>query len=316
VLGRHRAAGDHDPLVAIIASSGIEGAADHIGVSAVWAPFMLSTLAMFVTGIGVLAFRKRRANGSEMKVDTHVLSTDIRYFFVAYSIAIAAALVPADMSYLRYGAVVALLGVYAWYVKSHFEADPSVDAVDDPVAFRRSTCATTGRASDTRLRIVSLQVLVALAMIVGGAVIFVDAVEHIAHDLRLPQSSSRSSWRPSQPSWPEVQQHHLGARGMTHGDGQHHRRHGLQSCILTIIAHPGLEAWSRPTPRRSATAPFGTHRVRLDDRDLPADGTAWLAERQTPVGRRPVLRRFPEPGHRSPCRPVLGRALVSQPAPI
>ena len=93
---------------------------------------------MFVTGVGVLAFRKRRANGSEMKVDTHVLSTDTRYFFVAYAIAIAAALVPPDMSYLRYGAVVALLGVYAWYVKSHFEADPNIDAVDlTPLRFRR-----------------------------------------------------------------------------------------------------------------------------------------------------------------------------------
>src|SRR6187551_1164461 len=48
------------PLVAIIASSGAtDGAAHHIGVGAILgAPFMLSTLAMFVTGVGVLAFRK------------------------------------------------------------------------------------------------------------------------------------------------------------------------------------------------------------------------------------------------------------------
>ena len=75
------------PLIAILfAGQAADPATGHsIGVGAILgAPFMLSTLAMFVTGVGVLAFRKRRVNGTEMKVDTRVLSTDIRYFFVAY----------------------------------------------------------------------------------------------------------------------------------------------------------------------------------------------------------------------------------------
>jgi cation:H+ antiporter len=143
---------------------------------------------MFVTGVGVLAFRKRRANGAEMKVDTHVLSTDIRYFFVAYVIAIAAAFVPPDMSYLRYAAVVALLGVYAWYVKIHFEADTTVDAVDlTPLRFRRVDVRHhRTEPEQPRLRIVSLQVLVALALIIGGAVVFVDAVEHLSTAFGVP----------------------------------------------------------------------------------------------------------------------------------
>jgi cation:H+ antiporter len=107
---------------------------------------------------------------------------------VAFAIAIAAAFVPSGMSWLRYVAVVALLGVYAWYVKSHFEADPDVDAADlAPLRFRHVDLAHHRRTPGSpRLRIVSLQVIVALAMIIGGAVVFVDAVEHIATDLGLP----------------------------------------------------------------------------------------------------------------------------------
>ncbi len=176
------------PLVAIIASTRADDPSitQHIGVGAILgAPFMLSTLAMFVTGVGVIGWARRRKSGRQMVVDTRVLGMDIRYFFVAYAIAIAAALVPADLSFLRYGAVVAVLGIYAWYVKSHFEADPNVDAADlAPLRFRKVDLRHHRVMPDApRLRVVSLQVLVALAMIVGGAIVFVDAVEHMAAGL-------------------------------------------------------------------------------------------------------------------------------------
>ena len=177
------------PLVAILTATGASDAAHHIGVGAILgAPFMLATLAMFVTGIGVIFWAKRRALGTQMKVDTRVLFMDIRYFFVAFAIAIAAAFVPPEMSWLRYLAVVGLLGIYAWYVKSHFEADPDVDAADlAPLRFRHVDLAHhRNTPSSPRLRIVTLQVVVALAMIIGGAVVFVDAVEHISSDLGLP----------------------------------------------------------------------------------------------------------------------------------
>jgi cation:H+ antiporter len=240
------------PLVAIIAgsSNASDGAADHIGVGAILgAPFMLSTLAMFVTGIGVLLFRKRRASGAVMKVDTHVLTTDIRYFFVAYVIAIAAALVPPDMSYLRYGAVVALLGVYAWYVKSHFEADTTVDAVDlTPLRFRRVDVRHHRNEPETpRLRIVSLQVLVALAMIIGGAVIFVDAVEHIASDLQLPAILIALVVAPIATELPEKFNSIIWVRGGkdTLAMGNITGAMVFQSCIPTIVGIVlAADAWS------------------------------------------------------------------------
>jgi cation:H+ antiporter len=173
------------PLVAIFAATQAVDptAQQHIGVGAILgAPFMLATLAMFVTGLGVIAWRKRRPRGSEMPVDTRVLGMDMRYFFIAYGIAVAAAFVPANLSILRYAAVVALIGIYGWYVKKHFEADPSVDAVDlAPLRFRRVDLRQYRREPEVpRLRVINLQVLVALSLIIVGAYVFVDAVEHIS----------------------------------------------------------------------------------------------------------------------------------------
>src|SRR5437868_7680410 len=50
------------PLVAILTANGATDAAHHIGVGAILgAPFMLATLAMFVTGLGVMFWSKRGA---------------------------------------------------------------------------------------------------------------------------------------------------------------------------------------------------------------------------------------------------------------
>src|SRR3954468_25009563 len=172
------------PLIAILfAGSGSEDAAHAIGVGAILgAPFMLSTLAMFVTGLGVLGFARRRSTGAEMTVDTHVLGLDLRYFFVAYGIAVGAAFIPAEYSFVRYIAVVLLIGIYTWYVKAHFESDTTVDASDlSPLRFHRVDVTGYRQNPDApRLRIINVQVLVALGMIVAGAFVFVDAVEHIS----------------------------------------------------------------------------------------------------------------------------------------
>src|SRR5574338_340242 len=74
------------PIIAILFAS--QEHSDEIGVGAILgAPFMLATLAMFVTGLGVLYWRTRRQMGSAMKVDPRVLWMDIRYFFLAFGIA-------------------------------------------------------------------------------------------------------------------------------------------------------------------------------------------------------------------------------------
>ena len=174
------------PIVAILFATGENSAA--VGVGAILgAPFMLSTLAMFVTAIAVLIVSRRRDTGDVMLVDTHVLAHDVRYFAIAYAIAIGAAFLPLEPVWLKWIVAAVLVSIYAWYVKGHFEADASGEAEDlAPLRFHRlDRGAHRVDPVTPRLRIVSLQVLAALALIVAGAVFFVDAVEDLAHQLNV-----------------------------------------------------------------------------------------------------------------------------------
>jgi cation:H+ antiporter len=172
------------PIIAIVFATG--QASDEIGVGAILgAPFMLSTLAMFVTGIAILAFRGRRATGGDLRIDSSVLAHDMRYFAIAYGLAIGSAFLPQEPVWIRWIAAATLIGIYAWYVRGHLNADAAEESEElAPLRFRRIDV----RAHRTdpvapRLRAINLQVLVALGFIIVGAVFFVDAVEHLASSL-------------------------------------------------------------------------------------------------------------------------------------
>ncbi len=173
------------PLIAIGFGGGRE-TTHAVGVGAILgAPFMLSTLAMFVTGLGVIAFRRRRPTGTRMVVDTTVLVHDIRFFLFAYALAIATAFLPPDLDVVRIAVAVVLIGTYVIYVKGHLdaEADDHEDELE-PLRFRRIDQA--GHRIDSRsprLRVVSVQVLFALGCIIGGAYLFVGAVESVSRAL-------------------------------------------------------------------------------------------------------------------------------------
>src|SRR5436309_4187725 len=63
------------PIVAILFSGQAHSA--EIGVGAILgAPFMLATLAMFVTGLAVMVQARKREAGDVMPVDTGVLGAD------------------------------------------------------------------------------------------------------------------------------------------------------------------------------------------------------------------------------------------------
>jgi cation:H+ antiporter len=173
------------PIIAIGFGGG--GAdTDAVGIGAILgAPFMLSTLAMFVTGAGVIAWRKRRYTDTRMVVNTTVLVHDMRFFVIAYAIAIASAFLPPELGFLKVGVAVVLIGIYAFYVKGHFDADDLEEGEDlAPLRFHRID--RRGHRLDPhepRMWIVSAQVIAALACIIGGAYLFVGAVNSLATTL-------------------------------------------------------------------------------------------------------------------------------------
>jgi len=85
------------PLVAIIGAhlSGNDHIGHQIGIGAILgAPFMLGTLAFFVTGLAVFIFAKTKRRTLDMPINTSLMYRDIKYFFIGYTIAICGAFLP------------------------------------------------------------------------------------------------------------------------------------------------------------------------------------------------------------------------------
>ena len=287
------------PIIAIVFATG--AASDEVGVGAILgAPFMLSTLAMFVTGVAVLAYRRRRATGGEMRIDAKVLGHDVRYFAIAYSIAIGSAFLPQEPTWIRWLAAALLIGIYAWYVRGHLKAEVAEETEDlAPLRFRRIDMQAH-RADPVvpRLRVINLQVLVALGFIIVGAVFFVDAVEHLATTLGVSEVLLALVIAPVATELPEKFNSIIWVRQNkdTLAMGNITGAMVFQSCIPTVV---GLvlasEAWS--IQRRVV------HRVRVrghrlpgDRCDLPADDAARRPERAAPADRGCLLPRLPGPG--------------------
>ena len=199
------------PVIAILGPvifGGDPEASHAIGVGAILgAPFMLSTLAMFVTGTAIVLFARGGRRSTRMRVNTGILGRDVGFFIVGYGIAIGTAFLPAELSWLKWVAAVALFVLYAVYVRMHFrdeaqESDP--EALNrlhlTRVAGQRTATAQPARddievdvfAGDVSMigheppmSLIVVQVVVALALIVVGAQVFVGAVEHLSTQIGL-----------------------------------------------------------------------------------------------------------------------------------
>jgi cation:H+ antiporter len=173
------------PLVAIVLG---RGAGDEIGIGAILgAPFMLTTLAMFVTGSAVLMFSRGGRRSTELAGDRRVLRQDLGYFLVMYGLALIAGLLA--IRPLDWALAVALFAGYGVYVYRHFRSPGEVvEALEaeseiKPLYVARWARRARGRILDDRpppVPAVLVQTLVALGGIVGGARLFVTGIDTIA----------------------------------------------------------------------------------------------------------------------------------------
>ncbi len=170
------------PLIAILFGG---GSADEIGIGAILgAPFMLATLAMFVTGVAILITRRRRPTGETLDVNGGVLVHDMRFFAIAYALAIGVAFLPADLAWPRFVVAAILLVIYGIYVREHFQAEAGGGNPElAPLRLHRLDIRGPAQPDPPRLRIVGFQVALALGCIIAGAFLFVGAVTDLAHSL-------------------------------------------------------------------------------------------------------------------------------------
>jgi cation:H+ antiporter len=170
------------PVVAILFSS--DPHSSEVGLGAILgAPFMLATLALGVTGLVVLLNRGNRDAGEGLALDAAVVRTDLFSFLPAYAIAIGAAFLPIEPTWPKLVVGIVLLVLYGRYVKHHFDAESAIAAESlNPLRLHPFDMRLFGADPDhPRLRTIVAQVLVAIVLIVIGAVAFVGAVSTIAH---------------------------------------------------------------------------------------------------------------------------------------
>ena len=162
-------------VVPIVALTTRAPAADSVAMGAVLgAPFLLLTLGACVTGLAVLGRRDART----LQVDRAQPRRDLGVFIPAFSLALLAIVLPYPARVVT-GAI--LLAVYGGYVVATLRGGPPVEDLPEPLHIVR------WRPSQPSSTLVGLQLLVAIAMLVAGSQLFVDALHSTAEALRTPE---------------------------------------------------------------------------------------------------------------------------------
>ncbi|OEH84563.1 hypothetical protein BHU72_08630 [Desulfuribacillus stibiiarsenatis] len=156
------------PVIALVSNKG--DAALEIGTGAILgAPLMLSTIAMFVAGVSVVIFSKRRKT-NKFQLNSLIIRRDLRFFVIVYVFAMLAGVIPSQLA--KYIIAIGLVTVYIYYVFQTIRCESPLDGSDiPPLTFAR-------KMKNPPTWIVLSQVLGALGIIIVGGHLFVDAIEN------------------------------------------------------------------------------------------------------------------------------------------
>ena len=189
------------PIVAILGAAlagGDAAVAGEIGVGAILgAPFLLATLAMFVVGASAYGYRKRRAHGAEIRcheeradfpwckvsakditVHEETIARDVLFFLIFFAVAVAVGIVALPFV-VKAAVALVLVGAYVYYVRRALASGGALEEVPE-----RLTLWRFGSRPPTWA--VAAQLVFALALIVVGAQVFVEAVELSSEAIGLP----------------------------------------------------------------------------------------------------------------------------------
>ncbi len=166
------------PLVAILFASG--ESSQEIGVGAILgAPFMLSTLAMFVTGAALVTFSKTNGRDINPRVNHRIIGRDLGFFLLFYLAAVIAGII--HIRPLHWVLVAFLMIGYGVYVYVTLRTEGDLDGHTRPLYL-----ASSHPPNFPHLRWIILQVVISLGAIVVGAHFFIKAVDSISAYVGLP----------------------------------------------------------------------------------------------------------------------------------
>jgi len=163
------------PIVAIISSKQLDQAID-ISIGAIaGAPFMLGTLAFFITGLSVLVFHKKRKTGLNLCVSAGILKRDLWFFIIAYSLGILSSFLT-DTS-ARKGVAAFLPVLYICYVLLTVNEDRKSHFKPERLLMRKVPGVKSNKTA------IVLQLLLAFTGIILGAELFVRNISLISKDI-------------------------------------------------------------------------------------------------------------------------------------
>lgn len=162
------------PIIALLFNR--ETGGHEIGICAILgAPLMLSTLAMFVTGMAVVIFRRRRKSGMKVVGDYSTMSRDLGFFIIIFSAAVLAGMLPPSLRIYQLIIGMILVFAYIWYVHQMLTQERDISDEEEIPA-----CYFARKYDYPPLYRVLFQVVIALALIIVGAQLFVDSITEVA----------------------------------------------------------------------------------------------------------------------------------------
>ncbi len=160
------------PIIAILWFR--DAAAQNVAVGAIaGAPFMLGTLAFFVTGAAVFIFARLRRRTVTMKVDMNVFSRDMTFFLACYGLAVGATFFHEQFQ-IKAAVAVILLAAYVYYTYVTIKGKAAeLEDVEELYLCRLF------KMQPGMLWVV-IQILVSLGIMVFGAHLFVGCTKEVA----------------------------------------------------------------------------------------------------------------------------------------
>jgi cation:H+ antiporter len=177
------------PIIALVsglvAGSGISAEASHeIGVGAILgAPFMLATLAMMVTALGVLVAVARGRRDTTLHINPQLYLFDMRYFLLAFGMGVGASFLPA-YSWLRWVTAALLLLVYLRYVLVLLRHEDS--SLETDVETHLPPLYLAPKQPEPALWLINTQIIIGLMGIIWAAHAFVHEVQTLSQLWQVP----------------------------------------------------------------------------------------------------------------------------------
>jgi cation:H+ antiporter len=157
------------PVIAILFTKG--ESAHEIGIGAIaGAPFMLGTLAFFVTGTAVIVNKLLGRRTLAMNVDRGCLSRDLLFFLIYYGLAVSVTFVH-EITPIKWIVALGLPLSYALYLKMTVHADVAEIEGNELLYCNRFL------GLPVNMPWIVVQLIASLALIIGSAELFIHYVE-------------------------------------------------------------------------------------------------------------------------------------------